>query len=46
MNYSTISNDIVDVDKLIDQIKTYSKKFHECEEFFIHCKTEEHFERN
>lgn len=46
MNYSTISNDIVDVDKLIDQIKTYSKKFHECEEFFIHCKTKEHFERN
>ena len=46
MSYSTTSNDIVDVDKLIDQIKTYTKKFHECEEFFIHCKNEENFERN
>lgn len=46
MSYATTSNDIVDVDKLIDQIKLYVKKFHECEEFFIHCKNEENFERN
>lgn len=46
MSYSTVLNDIVDVDKLIEQIKVYIKKFQECEEFFIHCKNEENFERN
>lgn len=46
MNYAIISNDIVDVDKLIDQIKVYVKKFQKHEEFFIHCKHEEQFERN
>lgn len=46
MSYSTILNDIVDVDKLTEQIRVYVKKFQECEEFFIHCKNEENFERN
>jgi len=46
MSYSIVSNDIVDVDKLIDQIKLYIKKFQDHEEFFIHCKNVEQFERN
>ena len=46
MSYSIVSNDIVDVDKLIDQIKLYIKKFQDHEEFFIHCKNVEKFERN
>lgn len=46
MSYSIVSNDIVDVDKLTDQIKLYVKKFQDHEEFFIHCKNVEKFERN
>lgn len=46
MNYSIVLNDIVDVDKLIDQIKLYIKKFDQHEELFIHCKNVEGFESN
>lgn len=46
MNYSLILNDIVDVDALIAKIKTYSVFFEKEEEFFIHCKNVERFERN
>lgn len=46
MSYSIVLNDIVDVDKLIDQIKLYIKKFQDYEEFFIHCKNVEQFKRN
>lgn len=46
MNYSVVPNDTVDVDELIKQIKLYVKKFHKYEEFFIHCKNKEEFERN
>ena len=46
MNYSIVLNDIVDVDRLIDQIKLYVKKFEAHEELFIHCKNVEEFERN
>ncbi|WP_367106694.1 hypothetical protein [uncultured Psychrobacter sp.] len=46
MSYSIISNDVVNVDELINQIKRYVKKFQEYEEFFIHCKNVERFERN
>lgn len=46
MNYSIVLNDIVDVDKLIDQIKLYIKKFEKHEELFIHCKNVEEFQRN
>lgn len=46
MNYSIVLNDIVDVDKLIDQIKLYIKKFEDHEKLFIQCKNVEEFERN
>lgn len=46
MSYSIVSNDVVNVDELINQIKRYVKKFQEYEEFFIHCKNVERFERN
>ncbi|MFW1942368.1 hypothetical protein ACG93R_02445 [Acinetobacter guillouiae] len=46
MNYSIIQNDPIDVDSLIDQIKLYLPKFREHEDFFIHCKNVEKFERN
>lgn len=46
MNYSIVLNDIVDVDKLIDQIKLYIKKFQDHEKLFIQCKNVEEFERN
>lgn len=45
MSYSVVANDIVDVDKLIEQIKLYVKKFRDCEKFFSHCKNTEEFER-
>ena len=45
MNYSIVTNDVVDVDKLIDQIKIYINKFQKHENFFIHCKNVEDFER-
>lgn len=46
MSYSIVLNDIVDVDKLIGQIKLYIKKFEKHEKLFIQCKNEEEFERN
>lgn len=46
MSYSIIQNDIVNVDDLIRQIKLYLPKFREHEDFFIHCKNVERFERN
>lgn len=46
MNYSIVSNDIVNADQLIDQIKLYIKKFQDHEESFIKCKSVEDFERN
>jgi hypothetical protein len=46
MSYSIIQNDIVNVDDLIRQIKLYLPKFREDEDFFIHCKNVEKFERN
>ncbi len=46
MNYAIVENDIIDVDIMIDQIKFYTKKFHKHEDFFIHCKNIEEFERN
>ena len=46
MNYSIIKNDIVNVDELILQIKSYIKKFNEHSKFFSQCKHEEHFEKN
>lgn len=46
MSYSIVQNDIVNVDDLIDQIKLYLPRFREHEDFFIHCKNVEGFERN
>lgn len=46
MSYSIVLNDIVDVDKLVDQIKLYIKKFEDHEKLFIQCKNVEEFERN
>lgn len=46
MKYSIIPNDIINVDDLVNQIKLYIKKFQKHEEFFIHCKNVENFERN
>lgn len=46
MSYSIIQNDIVNVDDLIRQIKLYLPKFREDEDFFVHCKNVEKFERN
>lgn len=45
MSYSIIANDIIDVDKLVKQIKLYPKKFQDYEKSFIHCKNVEEFER-
>lgn len=46
MSYAIITNDIVDVDKLVSQVKLYSKTFERHEDGFIHHKAEEHFELN
>lgn len=46
MSYAIITNDIVDVDKLVSQVKQYSKAFERHEDDFIHHKTEERFELN
>lgn len=46
MTYSIVSNDIIDVDDLINKIKSYTKKFQEYDNFFSHCKNVERFERN
>lgn len=46
MSYSVVTNDIVDVDQLIERIKLYAKKFQAYNESFIHYKNVEKFERN
>lgn len=46
MSYSIVSNDIVDVDNLIQQIRSYQPKFTKHSDFFSHCKNVEKFEQN
>lgn len=46
MSYSIVQTDIVDVDHLMDQIRSYINKFRVHEDFFVHCKNVEKFERN
>lgn len=46
MSYSVVTNDIVDVDQLIERIKLYAKKFQAYDESFSHYKNVEKFERN
>lgn len=46
MSYSIVQTDIINVDQLMDQIRSYIEKFRVHEDFFIHCKNVEKFERN
>ena len=41
-----VPNDVINVDALINQIIDYTKIFYDEDQFFIHCKNEEKFERN